>query len=57
MSKVSARWVLRILLDDQKRTQLVISRYRMSLYKDDPSDFIESVVTQDETWVHHLDPE
>ena len=25
-------------------------------YEDGPSDFIERVVTQDETWVHHFDP-
>ena len=27
MSKVSARWVMRMLTDDRKRTQLDISRY------------------------------
>ena len=42
---------------DQKRTQLDISRYLLSCYEDDPGDFIEQVVTQDETWVHHFDPE
>ena len=57
MSKVSARWVPRMLTDDQKRTQLNISRYLLSPYEDDPDAFIEPVVTQDETWVHHFDPE
>ena len=57
MSKVSARWVLRMLTDDQKKTQLDISRCLLSCYEDDPCDFIERVVTQDETWVHHFDPE
>ena len=46
-----------MLTDDQKRTQLDISRYLLSRYEDDPSDFVERVVTQDETWVHHFDPE
>ena len=55
MSKVSARWVLGMLTDDQKRTWLDISRYLLSRYKDDPGDFIERVVTLDETWVHHFD--
>ena len=41
MSEVSARWVQRMLSDDQKRTRLNISRYHLSLYEDDPSDFIE----------------
>ena len=57
MSKVSARWVPRMLTDDQKRSQLNISRYLLSRYEDDPGDFIDRVVTQDETWVHHFDPE
>ena len=39
--KFSARWVPRMLTDDQKRTQLNISRYLLSRYEDDPSDFIE----------------
>ena len=45
MSKVSARWVLRMLTDDQKRTRFHISRYLLSRYEDDPDDFIELVVT------------
>ena len=57
MSKVSARWVPRILTDHQKRTRLYISRYLLSQYEDDPEDFIKGVVTQAETWVHHFDPE
>ena len=56
MSKVSARWVPRMLIDDQKRTRLDISRYLLSHSEDDPGDFIDRVVTQDETWVHHFDP-
>ena len=57
MSKVSARWVLRMLTDDQKKTRLDISSCLLFCYEDDPGDFIEQVVTQDETWVHHFDPE
>ena len=55
MSKVSARWVPRMLSDDQKRTQLYISRYSLSHYEDDSSDFIERV--EDDTWAHDFDPE
>ena len=32
-----------------------ISKYLLSRYGDDPSDFIKRVVTQDETCVHHFD--
>jgi histone-lysine N-methyltransferase SETMAR len=56
MSKVSVRWVTRQLTDDQKRTRLDISKYLLSRYEDEP-DFIYRIVTQDETWVHHFDPE
>jgi hypothetical protein len=58
MSKVSARWVGRQLNDDQKRTKLDILRYLISLsrYEDEP-DFIYRIVTLNEPWVHHLDPE
>ena len=57
MSKVSARWVPRMLTEDQKRSRLDISRYLLSRYEDDPEEFMDRVVTQDETWVHHFDPE
>ena len=57
MSKVSARRVPQMLTDDQKRTLLKISKYLLSRYEDDPKDFIKQIVTQDETWVHHFDPE
>ena len=46
-----------MLTDDQKRTRRDISRYFLTRYEDDPSDSINQVVTQDETWVHHFDPE
>ena len=42
---------------DQKTNQLNISRYLLSRYKDDPGDFIRRVITLDETWVNHFDPE
>ena len=32
-------------------------RYLLSPYEDYPADFIERVVTQDETWVKHFGPE
>ena len=35
LSKVLARWVPRMLTDDQKRTWLDISKYLLSCYEDD----------------------
>ena len=41
----------------QKSTWLNISRYLLSCYEDDPGDFIKPVLTQNESLVHHFDPE
>ena len=49
MSKVSARWVTRMLTEDQKRSRLDISRYLLSRYEDDPEEFMDRVVIQYET--------
>ena len=56
MSKVSARWVPRMLTDDQKLSRLDISVYLLSRYEDDQGALMDRVVTLDETWVHHFDP-
>ena len=44
MSKVSARWVPRMLTHDQKRTLLDISRFLRSGYGDDPGDLTRSSI-------------
>ena len=46
-----------MLTNDQKRTQLDIFRYHLSCYEDDPGNFIQRFVTQDETWAYHFDPD
>ena len=38
MSKVSAKWILQMLTDDQKRTRLNISRFLLSRFDDDSID-------------------
>ena len=57
MSKVSARWVPRMLTKDQKKIRLDISKYLLSLYEDEPEEFMPRIMTQDETGVHQFDPE
>ena len=57
MSKVLATWVPRMITKDQKKSRLDISKYLLSLSEDDPEKFMRQIVTQDETWVHHFDPE
>ena len=55
--KVSARWVPRMLTEDQKRSRAITSRYLLYRYEDDPEEIMDQVVTQDETWEHHFDLE
>jgi histone-lysine N-methyltransferase SETMAR len=57
MKKISARWVPRMLTDENKRQRLDTSTELLALYKQDPSNFLARLVTQDETWVHHYSPE
>ena len=37
--------------------RLNIAKYLVSLYEDDPEELISRVVTKNEAWVHHFDPE
>lgn len=55
--KVSARWVPRMLTDANKERRLEISKRNLDLLQRDPDRFCRRIVTMDETWVHHFDPE
>lgn len=55
--KVSARWVPRMLTDENKRRRLEISKRNLEMLQRDPDQFCRRVVTMVETWVHHFDPE
>ena len=57
MSKVSARWVSRNLnmLDRQQRVES--SQELLEVYNANPEDFHTCLVTGDETWLHHWDPD
>ncbi|XP_076068328.1 histone-lysine N-methyltransferase SETMAR-like [Oratosquilla oratoria] len=57
MSKVSARWVPRLLTPDQKRTRRTMSAENLELFEADPENFMARFVTMDEFWVHHYQPE
>ncbi|XP_076039451.1 protein GVQW3-like [Oratosquilla oratoria] len=57
MSKVSARWVPRLLTPDQKKTRRTMSAENLELFEADPEDFMARFVTMDESWVHHYQPE
>ena len=57
MFKVLARWIPRMLTEDQKRSRVDISRFLLSGYGDDPEESMDRVVIKDETWVHYFVPE
>ena len=56
MSKVSARWVPRILSPFQKDTHRQGCQENLKLLTEDPEHFFQCFVTGDETWVYHRDP-
>jgi hypothetical protein len=51
ISKVSAMWVPRMTTRNGPGLTFLLSRY------ENEPDFIYRIVTQDETWVIHFDPE
>lgn len=57
MTKVSARWVPRMLTPPQKQQRVKCSREFLDLCRDDADGILNRIVTGDETWVHHYEPE
>ena len=55
MSKVSARWVPRNLNMQDRQQRVESSQERLEVYN--PEDFHTRLVTGDETWLHHWDPD
>lgn len=57
LSKLSARWIPRNLTEAQKRDRVRKARALLRRYRDDPDNFVDRVVTGDEVWLFHWDPE
>ncbi|GJQ77414.1 hypothetical protein Trydic_g20813 [Trypoxylus dichotomus] len=57
MTKVNARWVPRMLTPLQKQQRVCASKQFLELYGDKPVQIWERIVTGNETWVHHFEPE
>lgn len=55
--KVSSRWVPRQLTDDLKQNRVLISQAHLSRFKKEKNDFLYNIITCDETWLHHFEPE
>ena len=57
MWKLSAKWVLKCLSADQKSLWCQSSEQLLEFFQRDPNDFLSQLVTMDETWLYHYDPE
>jgi histone-lysine N-methyltransferase SETMAR len=55
--KLCARWVPRMLTDEHKMNRVQTSTTFLARYNDEGEDFLARIVTGDETWVHHYEPE
>ena len=55
--KVFARWIPRTFSVFQRVDRVDIFRANLNLFSSDSEDFCLCVVTGDETWFHHYDPE
>ena len=55
MRKVSARWVLRMLTEEQKKVCIDVCTDLLSRLQAEPQTVLDRIVTQDETWVHHFE--
>jgi len=57
MRKVCARWVQRMLDQKMKDCRCELSSENLKLMQLDWNLFLKRIVTGDETWIHHYDPE
>jgi len=49
--------VPRMLYDEMKAERVRISRENLERFEKEGEDFLKKIITGDETWVHHYDPE
>ena len=57
MKMVSARWVPRMLTDEQKQNRVDVCTDLLCHLQAQPQIFLNRIVMQDDSWVHHFDPE
>ncbi|KMQ82562.1 histone-lysine n-methyltransferase setmar-like protein [Lasius niger] len=55
--KICARWVPRRLTDEDKQRRMECCQQLLQRYRDEGDDFLLNIVTGDESWVHHYEPE
>jgi len=55
--KICARWVPQLLTEDHKGQQKAITSELLQRYQHEGDDFLHHIVTGDESWFHHFEPE
>jgi len=55
-SKVCARWLPKELTEERKHKCLAVCSRHLARYREG-DNFLQQIVTGDETWIHHYEPE
>jgi len=56
-SKVCARWVPRILTQEHKEHRMQFCQDLLKQHEAEGDSFLDRIITGDETWCHHYEPE
>jgi histone-lysine N-methyltransferase SETMAR len=56
-SKVCSRWVPRQLTEELKQSRFEVCKQMLQRYQTEGEQFMKSIVTGDESWAHHYEPE
>lgn len=57
MSRVCARWVPRLVSDEHNKRRMQTSKAFIQNFKRGGEKWLDRIITTDETWLHHFDPE
>jgi len=56
-TKVCSQWVPRMLTPEKKQKHVEICEELLKRYREEGDQFLLSIFTGDESWIHHFDPE
>jgi len=57
LNKVRARWAPRFLTPVQKSFRVETCSELLAIYSETPDNVLSRIITGDETWIHHWDPD
>ena len=56
VTKISVRWILHLLIDEQKLIRVQMAKQLLKKYQTYQKKVFDSLITGDETWVHFYEP-